>query len=137
MHGITNKHQINSKHIKIYQKKIALSKKQTGSFSESLSTYVHLPYFTNYTLTMIIVHSSQLTFTLNLVIKWLDNYLLLISLSSSLSITSSTQLVSSVQSAWSPHFHPVECRENNQVSNEFLPGRRQVHLFFTFLRHSH
>ncbi|MPC53991.1 hypothetical protein E2C01_047896 [Portunus trituberculatus] len=43
----------------------------------------------------------------------------------------------SSQSAWRPHLHPVECRENNQVSNEFLPGRRQVHLFFTLLRHSH
>ena len=31
--GITNKNQINPKHIKIYQKKIALSKKQTGPSS--------------------------------------------------------------------------------------------------------
>ena len=41
LHGITNKHQkINLKDIKIYQKKIAFYKKQTGSSSKSLSSSV-------------------------------------------------------------------------------------------------
>lgn len=43
------------------------------------------------------------------------------------SILEGTQLVSSVQSAWSPQLQPVENRENSQVS--ILPGRKQVHFF--------
>lgn len=43
------------------------------------------------------------------------------------SIRDGTQLVSSVQSAWSPQLQPVEKREKSQVS--FLPGRKQVHFF--------
>lgn len=50
------------------------------------------------------------------------------------SILEGTQLVSSVQSAWSPQLQPVENRENSQVS--ILPGRKQVHFFWPAW-HSH
>ena len=44
---------------------------------------------------------------------------------------SSTHSVNSVQSGWSPHFHPILYRENNQL-DIFPLGRKQSHFSLRF-----
>jgi hypothetical protein len=58
-----------------------------------------------------------------------NSYLLFLCKPSCLSISLSTQPLSSVQSAWRPHAHPVEYRLNNHTVCFLV---KQLHLFIPF-----